>query len=271
MNSRGKKKKSKHTIAGTVPVKKYRGNKETSSRHASSLERETTRRIKAEAALRESRRHLKEIQQRLKKEELARKTEMLTIMMETIKTLSNAIDANSKWTAGHSEGVSQYAIAIGRAMGLDEKALKDLQVAALLHDIGKIGIYSGILDKKEPLTDEEWTLIRQHPVKGEEILSPIKQLKDILSAVKHHHEFFNGSGYPCGLKGLDTPLPARILAVADAVEAMSSDRPYRKALSLVDIIEELKRCAGTQFDPDVVNVFLSMQHILEPGDTGLAN
>ena len=179
----------------------------------------------------------------------------------TIKSLSNAIDAKSQWTSGHSEGVARYAQAIGKALGFDEKGLNDLEVASLLHDIGKIGTYAYILDKREKLTDKEWSFIRQHPDKGVEILAPIKQLKHIVPAIKHHHEYFDGSGYPAGLKGEQIPIMARILSVADAVDAMSFDRPYRKGMQRDEIIKELKRCAGTQFDPEIVKVFLSIKGV----------
>ncbi len=181
--------------------------------------------------------------------------------MATIKSLSNVIDAKSKWTSGHSEGVAKYAIAIGRSIGLDEKALKELEVASLLHDIGKIGTYAGIIDKREKLTEEEWSLIKQHPTKGEEIIAPIKQLKEITPIIRYHHEFYDGTGYPVGLKGDQIPLLARILSVADAVDAMISDRPYRKGMSKDEVITELNRCSGTQFDPGIVETFLSIEDI----------
>lgn len=183
--------------------------------------------------------------------------------MATIKSLTNAIDAKSRWTAGHSEGVTKHAIAIGKWMGLHEKAINDLEVASMMHDVGKIGTYADILNKKDGLTEEEWALIKQHPVKGAEILSPIKQLKNIIASVEHHHEFFDGSGYPDGLKGNEIPLMARILSVADAVDAMSSDRPYRKGMPAEEIIKELIRCSGSQFDPEVVKAFLAVQDTLK--------
>ena len=181
----------------------------------------------------------------------------------TIKSLSNAIDAKSQWTSGHSEGVARYAQAIGKALGFDEKGLNDLEVASLLHDIGKIGTYAYILDKREKLTEKEWSFIRQHPDKGVEILAPIKQLKHIVPAIKHHHEYFDGSGYPAGLKGEQIPLMARLLSLADAVDAMSFDRPYRKGMRRDEIIKELKRCSGTQFDPEIVKVFLSIKDVFD--------
>lgn len=178
------------------------------------------------------------------------------LFIGTVKSLSSAIDAKSKWTAGHSERVTNYALIIGRTMGFSEKELKDIELAGLLHDVGKIGTYEKILDKPEKLTDEELEIMKQHPVKGAEILSPISQLKDILPAIKHHHEFYDGSGYPDGLKGEAIHIFARILAVADSVDAMAADRPYRKGRSMDDITTELNRCSGTQFDPYVVKILL---------------
>ena len=180
------------------------------------------------------------------------------LFIGTVKSLSSAIDAKSKWTAGHSERVTKYALDIGREIGLSETELKDLELAGLLHDVGKIGTYESILDKPGKLTDEERTIMQQHPVMGAEILAPIKQLKDIIPGVKYHHEFYDGTGYPDGLKGEGIPLHARILTVADTVDAMGADRPYRKGRSTDVIIAELKRCSGTQFDPKVVEAFLKV-------------
>ena len=142
-------------------------------------------------------------------------------------------------------------------MGLDEKELKDLEIAALLHDVGKIGTIESIIDKKEKLTDEEYAIVKQHTIKGAEILSPIKHLKNIIPGVKYHHEFYNGKGYPEGIKGGEMRLMASILAVADSVDAMNADRPYRLGKSMEDVVVELRRCSGTQFDPKVVEAFLN--------------
>lgn len=174
------------------------------------------------------------------------------------RTLSAIIDAKSPWTSGHSERVTRYALAIAREMGMDEKDLKDLELAGLLHDIGKVGTYDMILNKPGKLNEEETKIMQQHPVKGVEILEPIKQFQRIIPAIKYHHEFYNGEGYPEGLKGKDIPLMARILAVADTVDAMSADRPYRRGRSMDAIAEELKRCSGSQFDPEVVYAFMSV-------------
>lgn len=183
-------------------------------------------------------------------------TDLKELLLGIVKTLSGAIDAKSPWTAGHSERVTEYALAIAREMGMDEKGLKELELAGLLHDIGKIGTSESILDKPGSLIEEEMDIVRLHPKKGAEILTPIKQLKGIIPGIKYHHEFYDGMGYPDGLKGESIPLMARILGVADAIDAMGADRPYRKGRVMNEIIAELKRCSGTQFDPKVVEAFL---------------
>ena len=183
-------------------------------------------------------------------------TDLEELFIGTVKSLSSAIDAKSKWTAGHSERVTKFAIKIGKGIGFSEKELRDLELSGLLHDVGKIGTYESILDKAGKLTDEEYKIIKQHPAKGAEILLAIKQMKDIIPGVKYHHEFYNGKGYPDGLKGENIPLTARILCVADSVDAMSADRPYRKGRPMDEIIAELKRCSGSQFDPKIVEIFL---------------
>lgn len=141
-------------------------------------------------------------------------------------------------------------------MGLANNELKDLQLASLLHDIGKIGTYEDILDKPAKLTKDEEEKLRQHPVKGAEILAHIKQMKHVIPAIRGHQEFYDGTGYPDGLKGEDIPFMARIITVADTVDAMGADRPYRKGKPMEAIIAELKRCSGNQFDPMVVEAFL---------------
>lgn len=183
-------------------------------------------------------------------------TDLEELFIGTVKSLSSAIDAKSPWTAGHSERVTRYALDIGREMGLSEKELKQLELAGILHDVGKIGTYEAILDKPGRLTEDELKIMRLHPGKGAEILGPIKNLKDMIPAIRHHHEFYNGTGYPDGLKEEKIPLFARILTVADTADAMGADRPYRKGRGMDVIIAELKRCSGTQFDPIVVDVFL---------------
>ncbi|MBI3585202.1 MAG: GAF domain-containing protein [Nitrospinae bacterium] len=180
------------------------------------------------------------------------------LFVGTVKSLSSAIDAKSKWTAGHSERVTKYAIDIGKGIGLLEKGIKDIELGGLLHDIGKLGTYEAILDKAGRLTDEEFNLIKQHPVKGAEILSPIKQIRHVIPIVRHHHERYDGKGYPDGLKGEEIPLMARIMCIADSVDAMGADRPYRKGLPMDVIVGELKKCSGSQFDPAIVDIFLKI-------------
>lgn len=182
------------------------------------------------------------------------------LLISTIKTLSDVIDAKSPWTRGHSERVTGIAMSIAEKMGLGEDRLKRFEIGGLLHDIGKIGTYEYLLNKPGKLTDEEVMELHKHSVKGAEILSNISQLDDIISEVRHHHEFYDGTGYPDGLKGEDIPLEARILTVADTVDAMASDRPYRKGLAIDTIFEELRRCSGHQFDPDVVRAYLELAH-----------
>jgi len=180
------------------------------------------------------------------------------LFLGTVRTLSKTIDAKSPWTRGHSERVTEISIRIARVMGFTNDELRDLELAGLLHDIGKIATYEGILDKAGKLTSAEYKQIQEHPVKGADILSPLKELRDIIPGVKYHHVWYDGRGYPNeGISGKALPAFARILAVADTIDAMSADRPYRKGRSIEEVVGELKRCSGTQFDPDVVSAFLS--------------
>ncbi|RJQ15095.1 MAG: PAS domain S-box protein [Nitrospiraceae bacterium] len=180
------------------------------------------------------------------------------LLINTISSLISIIDAKSPWTKGHSERVTGYAVEIAREMGLKEKDLNHIRLCGILHDIGKIGTFDGLLDKPGKLTDEEYEIIKKHPEKGAEIIAPIKQLNEIIPGVLHHHERYDGNGYPLGLRGSDIPLCASILAVADSFDSMTADRPYRKAPGKEFAISELKRCSGTQFSPEVVEVFLKV-------------
>ncbi len=174
----------------------------------------------------------------------------------TIRSLAAAIDAKDPSTHGHSEWVSRYAVMIGRQLGLGEEEVEELRFAGYLHDVGKIGISDRILGKPSQLSPEQWRLMRKHPVVGARILEPVNMPAAVKGAVRHHHERFDGRGYPDGLAGEEIPLGARVLAVADSFEAMTANRPYRKALSEERAVAELRRCAGTQFDPAVVDAFL---------------
>jgi len=173
----------------------------------------------------------------------------------TIRSLAETIDAKDTYTRGHSERVSLYAEAIARGLGLQGAELQTIRYAGYLHDVGKIGIPDAILSKPGKLTVEEFNIIKKHPVLSEKILTPVNFPFPVQSIVRHHHERYDGNGYPDGLGSVENPLGARILFVADAYEAMTSDRPYRKALSTQMALGELERNTGTQFDPRVVEVF----------------
>ena len=178
--------------------------------------------------------------------------------MESIETLRYTVEAKDVYTRGHSDRVSEYSVLIGKHMGLSDDDLKKLKIGGLFHDVGKIGIPDSILLKTEKLTDDEYSEIKNHPTIGVHILSNATIFQDIIPIVKHHHERFDGHGYPSQLKGGDIPLFARIAAVADTFDAMTSKRSYRNALSLDIVKQEIEKCSGTQFDPQIANVFLDI-------------
>lgn len=189
--------------------------------------------------------------------------ELEEFLLSAISALVKALEASSQWTAGHTERVTGYAIAIGDAMGLGIKQIEKLKVCSLLHDIGKIAIPKNILDKPGSLTYEEIMQIKRHPLIGAEILGGFKQLQDVILGIKYHHECWDGSHSLLGLKGNDIPLLARILAVADTFDAMTSDRPYRKRKTKEEALREITHLSGKQFDPSIVDAFqqwLSLQH-----------
>lgn len=173
----------------------------------------------------------------------------------TVTSLANAIDAKSPWTKGHSERVMRTAGTIARLMGLPEEVVERVKIGGLLHDVGKIGIIEAVLEKPGQLSELESPAMRLHPQKGVGILSPISQLKDVLPGILHHHERWDGTGYPSGLKGSEIPLEARIICVADSFDAMVAVRPYKQGRPVVEAIRELNACAGTQFDPAIVEYF----------------
>lgn len=174
----------------------------------------------------------------------------------SIQSLVQALEARDCYTKGHSERVNRYSIGIGKTLGLSEHDLRVLHDASLLHDIGKIGVYDRILLKPAGLSEEEFKLMKSHPELAVQILSSLSFLKDHLPLIEHHHERQDGSGYPLGLRGDQIPLGARIIQVADTWDAMTSDRPYRRRLDSTIAENELKKNAGTQFDPRVVDAFL---------------
>lgn len=178
----------------------------------------------------------------------------------TIIALSNSIDARDPYTAGHSERVSRLSLNIGRELGLNKDKLDTLEIAALLHDIGKIGISDDILHKTGRLNEYEYEKIKEHPSIGVNILKDIDFLKNAVPFILHHHERFDGCGYPLGIKGYETPLEARIIAVADSYDAMVSNRPYRKGLSQDIATSELIKFKNIQFDGLVVDAFLKIDN-----------
>ena len=176
----------------------------------------------------------------------------------TLEALGSALDTRDVGTEAHSRRVHGYALTMARAHGLSEDEIKDIEHGVLLHDIGKIGIPDAILLKPGPLTPEEWIVMRTHPEVGRRLIERIPFLRGAVPIVYHHHERWDGSGYPLGLRGDAIPLGARIFAVADALDAMTFDRPYSKAMPYEAACREIERCAGTHFDPVVVRTFLSI-------------
>ncbi|HPS78745.1 MAG TPA: HD domain-containing protein [Thermoanaerobaculaceae bacterium] len=179
------------------------------------------------------------------------------LLIDSIRALAAAIDAKNPYTRGHSERVGQYAVAVAHHFGVKGQELKRVEIAALLHDVGKIGIEDAILLKPEALTDQEFAQMRNHVLKGAAIVSPIKRLKDMLPGIRSHHENWDGSGYPDGLKGETIPLVARIIAIADVFDAMTTDRPYQKGMDLTQAEERLRGMAGRRLDPKVVDAFFA--------------
>ena len=173
----------------------------------------------------------------------------------TLKALVQALETRDFETHGHSERVVTFSLRLGHEMGLDREALRDLELGALLHDIGKIGVPDAILRKPSKLSEKEWEKMKQHPVHGHRILRNIPFLKGAAKVVSQHHERWDGSGYPNGIKGEAIDIGARIFAVIDAFDAMISDRVYRKGRTYEDAVTELRNCAGTQFDPEIVDAF----------------
>lgn len=201
---------------------------------------------------------------------VAERTQQLSIALQdleqsydyTLEALGGALDAKDAETEGHCQRVTAFTITIAKAMGVDKGLLRHIARGAFLHDIGKMGVPDSILRKPGPLTPREREIMRRHCDIGYSVLERIPFLKEAAEIVLSHQEFYDGTGYPRGLRGEQIPLGARIFAVADTLDAMISDRPYRKALSVAHARGEIKRCSGTQFDPAVVEVFLALPDTL---------
>ena len=179
------------------------------------------------------------------------------LLVDSIRALAAAIDAKNPYTSGHSERVGQYAVAIARHCGIEGSELQRVEIAALLHDVGKIGIDDAILTKPQALTDSEFAQMRVHTVKGAAIVSPIKRLREMLPGIRSHHENWSGGGYPDGLVGEQIPLIARIIAAADVFDAMTTQRPYQDAMRLDFVFKRMGEMAGARLDPNVVRAFLA--------------
>lgn len=190
---------------------------------------------------------------------LNRRSQQLNrLTVQVMKTLARTIDAKDKYTNGHSIRVAEYSQMIAARLNMNLHDRENIYYIGLLHDIGKIGIPDEIINKTSRLTDEEYAIIKTHPVIGSEILEKMSELPEIAIGARWHHERFDGKGYPDGLKGEDIPFVARIIGVADAYDAMSSKRSYRDVLPQEHIYKEIKRCSGTQFDPTVAEIMLQI-------------
>jgi len=189
------------------------------------------------------------------KQERVRAQELRRSYMSTVRALSNAVEARDAYTGKHAERVAAYGLELARATGLDVAASPQIEFGFLLHDVGKVGVPDAILFKTSALTQEEYALVTKHPVIGSEILRDVDFLGDGKLVVRHHHERWDGAGYPDGLSGEAIPLAARVFAVADALDALTTDRPYRPARPFPAARDEIRRHRGTQFDPAVIDAY----------------
>ncbi len=178
--------------------------------------------------------------------------------LQTIQSLALAVEAKDPYTKGHSERVAEIAEHLATIMSLAETDVERVRIAGIVHDIGKIGVPETLLLTKSGLNEAEYDMIKQHVVEGKHILKPLNFLSDIIPAVYHHHERFDGTGYPDGLVGEEIPLWARIIQVADSCDAMAMSRPYRAAFSKERVIDEFTRCASAQFDPDIARAMIEI-------------
>lgn len=178
--------------------------------------------------------------------------------IDTLSALTSAIDAKDSYTRGHSERVTELSLRLATEIGLEQMEVEKIKLGGLLHDIGKIGIPEGILNKPGRLNDEEFEIIKSHPDLGLHILGKVEFLESIVPIIRYHHERFDGKGYPTGLKGEEIPLLARVVSVVDTYDAMTTDRPYRKAMTVEEALKEIDRCSGSQFDPEIAAHFIRM-------------
>ena len=181
---------------------------------------------------------------------------------ETVKVITNAVEARDPYTAGHSERVTSIAIETARELGWPNEHIEILEIGSLLHDIGKIGVSDVILLKPGPLTEDEWTEMKKHPILGAKLLESISNLRQVLPYILYHHERYDGKGYPFGLAGTEIPVEGRMLAVLDTLDAMTSNRPYRVGMTIDEAIVEIQNNRATQFDPDVVD---ALMRVVESG------
>lgn len=186
--------------------------------------------------------------------------DMRNLYLSTIETLTKTIEAKDPYTSGHAARVKEYSVRLGKAYGLNHERIENIRTAAILHDIGKIAIHDSILNKSEKLTQEEYEKIMTHPSVGADIISKMDFFKDITTIIRYHHERYDGKGYPEGLVGEEIPIESGILAIADAFDAMTSDRSYRKALSKEEALLEIERNKGLQFHPDLAEKFISIMN-----------
>ncbi len=199
----------------------------------------------------------REYQQHLEQQVEEQAKKIRASFLNAITALAYALEAKDKYTSGHSQRVAEISAAVAKELGLPQHNIEKIRLAGLIHDIGKIGVKESVLNKLGRLTDDEYQHILTHCEIGEHILTPIVEDEQILKTVRHHHEHYDGTGYPDGLSSGQISLGAKILAVADAYDALTSRHPYREAMSIRAACDEIERCKGTQFDPEVADTFLA--------------